>query len=131
MGIVRINIHKVNAEKNPTARVGQVKINNTVAITNIEPLNMKLAGKAGCKFTFTFGSKFEPALGAIDIEGSILFTGEEDVVNEIVTAWKNDQKVADVVKQGVVNAALHKGHIEAIKMSDDLGLPSPLPFKIK
>ena len=69
-----LNIHKVNAEKNPTARVGQVKINNTVAITNIEPLNMKLAGKAGCKFTFTFGSKFEPALGAIDIEGSILFT---------------------------------------------------------
>ena len=32
----------------------------------------------------------------------------------------------------IVNAALHKGNIQAIKISEDISLPSPLPLpKVK
>ena len=112
MGIVRINVHKVNAEKNPTARVGQVKINNTVAITNIEPLDMKLAGKAGCKFTFTFGSKFEPALGNIDSE---YFDEEVDfAIREVGVILDSDPRKARAfeIEKWATYAGLSKDFIQ-------------------
>ena len=84
------------------------------------------------KFTFTFNCAYEPGLGKIDVEGQVLFVEVEAKINEIKEGWDKDKKIpADVMEQ-IVNAALHKGNIQAIKISEDISLPSPLPLpKVK
>ena len=69
MTIVKINLHKVNAERSLDAKGGQIKINNNVSIKNVEDMAFSVEGKKGLKFTFTFNCKYEPELGKIDVEG--------------------------------------------------------------
>ena len=68
MTIVRINLHKVSAERQLNSRGGQIKINNNVSIKNVEDLQFNIPGKAGLKFTFSFNCKYEPNLGSIDVD---------------------------------------------------------------
>ena len=132
MTIVRINLHKVSAERQLNSRGGQIKINNNVSIKNVEDLQFNIPGKAGLKFTFSFNCKYEPNLGSIDVEGQVFFTDDENKVKEIKDGWEKDKKIPIEVMESIVNASLHKGNIQAIKVSEEIGLPSPLPLpKVK
>ncbi|HLD79422.1 MAG TPA: hypothetical protein VJA18_02585 [Candidatus Nanoarchaeia archaeon] len=132
MPIVKINVHKVNAERSLKAKGGQVKINNNVSIKNVEDLDFSVDGKKGLKFTFDFSCNYEPDLGKIDVEGQVLFVDEASKVDEVQELWKKSKKIPMGVMEQIVNAALHKGNIQAIKVSEDINLPSPLPLpKVK
>ena len=128
MTIVRINLHKVCANRSLDAKGGQIKINNNVSIKNVEDLQFNIPGKAGLKFTFAFNCKYEPDLGTIDVEGQVFYTEDEAKVKEIKEAWAKDKKITSDVMEQIINASLHKGNIQAIKVSEEVGLPSPLPL---
>jgi hypothetical protein len=128
MGIVKINLHKVNAERNVDSKGGQIKINNNVSIKNVEDMSFSAEGKKGLKFTFAFNCKYEPDLGKIDVEGQVLFVEEEAKITEIKESWDKDKKIPVEIMEAIVNAALHKGNIQAIKISEEISLPSPLPL---
>ena len=49
-------------------------------------------------------------------------------MEEVQNSWKKNKKIPLEVMEQVVNAALHKGNIQAIKVSEDVNLPSPLPL---
>lgn len=128
MGIVKINLHKVSASRNLDAKGGQIKINNNVSITDVQDMDFSIDGKKGLRFNFLFNCNYEPGLGKAEVEGQVMYVDEEKKVSELKTAWaKNKQIPFDVMEQ-IVNAALHKGHIQAIKISEDVNLPSPLPL---
>jgi hypothetical protein len=132
MTIVKINLHKVHADRMLEAKGGQIKINNNVSITNVEEMSFAAEGKKGLKFTFAFNCSYEPELGKIDVEGQVLFVDEEAKVKEIKTSWDKDKKLPPEVMEQIVNAALHKVNIQAIKVSEEVSLPSPLPLpKVK
>ncbi len=132
MTIVKINVHKVHAERNLDAKGGQVKINNNVSIKNVEEMNFNVDGKKGLKFTFSFNCSYDPELGKIDVEGQVLFVDEEKVIADVKKNWEKDKRIPMAVMEQIVNAALHKGNIQAIKISEDINLPSPLPLpKVK
>lgn len=132
MGIVKINLYKVVAERKLDAKGGQIRINNNVSIKDIEDLQFNIPGSAGLKFTFTFNCRYEPDLGSIDVEGQVFFTDTEDRIKVIRDNWKKDKSIPGDVMERVVNAALHKGNIQAIKVSEEVSLPSPLPLpKVK
>ena len=98
--------------------------------THLGPFN--IPGSAGLKFTFAFNCRYEPDLGSIDVEGQVFFTDTEEKVKTIRDSWAKDKKVPGDVMERVVNAALHKGNIQAIKVSEEVSLPSPLPLpKVK
>ena len=128
MTIVKINLHKVNADRNLEAKGGQIKINNNVAIKNVEEMAFSVEGKKGLKFNFAFNCNYEPDLGKIEVEGQVLFVDEEKKIQEILKSWNKDKRVPMDVMEQVVNAALHKGNIQAIKISEEVNLPSPLPL---
>ena len=128
MGIVKINLHKVNAERNVDSKGGQIKINNNVSIKNVEDMSFSAEGKKGLKFTFAFNCKYEPDLGKIDVEGQVLFVEEEAKITEIKESWDKDKKIPVEIMEAIVNAALHKSNIQAIKISEEISLPSPLPL---
>ncbi len=132
MTIVKINLNKVNAERNLKAKGGQIKINNNVSITNVEDIDFAMDGKQGLRFSFSFQCKYEPDLGKILVEGQVLFVEEAKKVEEIKKGWDKDKKIPSNVMESIVNAALHKGNIQAIKISEEINLPSPLPLpKVK
>jgi hypothetical protein len=132
MTIVKINLHKVNAERNLEAKGGQIKINNNVSIKNVEELSFAAEGKKGLKFTFSFNCVYEPELGKIDVEGQVLYVEDEAKIKEIKEGWDKNKKIPNDVMEQIVNAALHKGNIQAIKVSEEVSLPSPLPLpKVK
>ena len=54
MPIVKINVHKVNAERSLKAKGGQIKINNNVSIKDVEDLDFSVEGKKGFKFILCF-----------------------------------------------------------------------------
>ncbi len=128
MTIVKINLHKVNANRNLESKGGQVRINNNVAIKNVEEMTFSLEGKKGLKFNFAFNCNYEPDLGKIEVEGQVLFVDEVKKIQEILKSWNKDKRVPMDVMEQVVNAALHKGNIQAIKISEEVNLPSPLPL---
>lgn len=132
MTIVKINIHKVIAERNLESKGGQININNNVSITNVEDLAFDVEGKKGLKFTFAFNCSYEPDLGKIEVEGQILYVDTTAKITEVKDGWNKDKRIPMDVMEQVVNAALHKGNIQAIKISEEVMLPSPLPLpKIK
>ena len=132
MTIVKINIHKLFAERSLKAKGGQVKINNNVSIKDVDDMAFNIEGKKGLRFTFAFSCNYEPDLGKIEVEGQVLYVDEEAKVDEVKKAWEKDKKIPMDVMEKIVNAALHKGNIQAIKISEDLSLPSPLPLpKVK
>lgn len=132
MTIVKINLHKVNAERSLTAKTGQVKINNNVSIKELEEMHLGVEGKKGLKFNFSFNCNYEPDLGKIEVEGQVLYVEEEKKVKNIKAGWDKNKKIPVDVMEQIVNAALHKGNIQAIKISEDISLPSPLPLpKVK
>ena len=132
MTIVKINLHKVNAERSLDAKGGQIKINNNVSIKNVEEMAFSVEGKKGLKFTFAFNCNYEPELGKIEVEGQVLFVEEEKKIEEIKESWEKDKRIPMEIMEQIVNAALHKGNIQAIKISEDISLPSPLPLpKVK
>ncbi len=132
MTIVKINLHKVNAERDLSAKAGQVKINNNVSLREVEDMEFSVEGKKGLKFTFAFNCNYEPGLGKIEVEGQVLFVDEDKKVDEIKASWEKDKKVPVEIMEQIINAALHKGNIQAIKISEDVNLPSPLPLpKVK
>ena len=128
MTIVKINLSKVCANRSLDARGGQIGINSNVSIKEVEDLQFNIPGKAGLKFNFSFTCKYTPDLGSIEVEGQVFYTGEEAKVKEVKELWDKEKKVSAEVMQQVINAALHKGNIQAIKISEEVGLPSPLPL---
>jgi ribosomal protein L24 len=132
MTIVKVNLHKVHAERDLNAKGGQIKINNNVSLKNVEDMAFDADGKKGLKFTFTFTCTYEPNLGKIDVEGQVLFVEETNKIEEIKKSWEKDKKVPRDTMEMIINAALHKGNVQAIKISEEVSLPSPLPLpKVK
>lgn len=128
MAIVKINLHKVHAERNIDAKGGQVKINNNVSIKNVEDMDFQVEGRKGLRFTFMFNCNYDPDFGKIEVEGQVLFVDEKKKVAEIKAGWDKEKRVPREVTEQIINAALHKGNIQAIKISEDISLPSPLPL---
>lgn len=128
MTIVKINLHKVNAERNLESKGGQIQINNNVSLKDVEKMDFSMDGKKSLKFTFAFNCNYEPGLGKIDVEGQVLYVDTENNVSKIMDSWEKGKKIPVEIMEEIVNAALHKGNIQAIKISEDVSLPSPLPL---
>ncbi len=128
MTIVKINLYKVAAERNLDSKGGTIKINNNVSLKNVEDLGFGIEGKKGLRFTFAFNCNYEPDFGKIDVEGQVLYVDDDKKVEEIKQQWGKDKRLPLDVMQEIINASLHKGNIQAIKVCEDVLLPSPLPM---
>ncbi len=132
MTIVKINLHKIIAERDLEAKGGQIKINNNVSIKSLEDFTFAMEGKKGLKFTFGFICNYEPNYGKIEVEGQVLYVEDKKKIDEIKKGWDKNKRIPPEVMEMVINAALHKGNIQAIKISEEVSLPSPLPLpKVK
>lgn len=128
MTIVRTNLYKVQAERKLGSKGGQIQLKNDVSLKNVEEMDFDKDGKKGLKFSFEFNCNYEPDLGKIEVAGQVFYVEEAKLIKEIKESWDKDKRVPTTVMEQIINAALHKGNIQAIKTADDVSLPSPLPL---
>ena len=129
MPIIKIDLHTVSADRNLESKGNQqINIQNNVSIKDVQDLDFNRDGKKGLKFNFDFSCDYAPDFGKIEVGGQVLFVEEEKLISEIKESWDKDKRVPTTVMEEVINAALHKGNIQAIKVAEDINMPSPLPM---
>lgn len=129
MAIIGVNLTKVNAERKDFAG-GKISINNNVSILSVEEKDLSLGAskQKGLRFNFLFKCDYVPNVGNIDFEGNVMFLADADKAKAIKEGWDKKKEVPPEVMEPILNAALSKCNIQAIKLSDDINLPSPVPM---
>lgn len=131
MVIIGVHITKIAAEKKPVSNVTRVGINNNVAVTNVEEKDLALGQQAkqgGLRFAFEFTCTYSPDVGTIHLEGDVLYLIALETAKNIKKEWDEKKKLSPELIEPVLNAALTKCNIEALKISQDINLPSPIPL---
>ncbi len=129
MTIVGFNFTKLGAEKKDTAR-GKINISNNVTIDNVDEKKISLANdkQKVLAFTFNFTSKYDPDIGSINFIGDILLMEEAKQAKEILDGWKKEKKLPKDIMTGILNTILNKCNIQALILSEQVNLPSPIPL---
>lgn len=129
MPVAGFSFNKINLEKTKSPS-GQVNIKNNISITNVEKDTFPF-GKAkddAVKFTFAFKSDYEPGVANMDFEGTVLYMSDTKEAKSILDEWTKSKKIKPEISVQILNTALTKCNIIAINMSQELGLPSPIPL---
>lgn len=130
MAVIGVHITKINAEKKTVNGVNKVGINNNISVKHVDEKDFSLGStkQKGLKFVFEFMCKYNPDLGGINLEGDVLWLSEADKIKQIKGEWEEKKQLPSDVMESVLNAALSRCNIEALKLSQDLGLPVPIPL---
>ena len=128
MPIVGFSFNKIDVERKSGVK-GKININNNVAIKDVTEKELSFVkGQKGLEFTFEFSANYEPGLGHISFNGGVIYLGEEKQVNEIMSKWKKDKKVDKVIMTTILNHVLNKCNVQALILSQEIGLPPPIPL---
>lgn len=133
MPIIGFNFNKINVEKKKSP-VGKINIKNNVSIQDIVKAELTLGNQKqqGVRFLFKFSSKYEPAVATISLDGEVLFIEDAKKIKEILAGWKKNKKLPDDMMANILNTILTRCNIEALVLSREVALPSPIPLpKVK
>ena len=127
--IVGFGFTKLSAEKKETAK-GKIDINNNVSIKDIKEDSFSFGKDSQnvLKFVFEFTSKYEPSIGNILFEGELLYMEDSKKTKEILNSWKKDKKIPKELMAGMLNTILTKCNVQALILSQEVNLPSPIPL---
>jgi hypothetical protein len=125
MTMVGFNFTGIHAERKSVAE-RNIRIENNVGITNVSEATVGDPKKSLLRFEFNFKCKYEPELGVIELRGELIEIYDKDYAQQIIDTWKNEKKVLSDVMPIILNTVLNKANIEAIVISKELGLPSPI-----
>ena len=130
MAIAGVHLTSIDVKKKTVGAKGKININNNIMIKDIQERDFSLGNtkQKGLKFIFGFNCKYTPDIGQINLGGDVLFIDAGEKVQEIKKAWENKKKLPAEIMEQVLNAALNKCNIEALKLSQDVNLPSPIPL---
>jgi len=133
MAIIGFDLNKISVERSGNVR-GEIKINNNVAIKEIDKIGVpiKKEDQEGLRFGFEFTSNYEPKIGSVFIKGNVVVVENKKKAEDILKQWKKDKKTESDVMTAVLNMVLEKCNIEALILSRDVNLPPSIPLpKVK
>ncbi len=133
MTVVGFNFNKINVEKLEPAS-GKINISNNVSLKDVHEADLSVGSskQKAVKFEFEFISKYEPKVGKILLGGEILYLEETAKIKKIMDDWKKSKRVEKDIMTSILNTVLSKCNIQALILSQDVNLPSPIPLpKVK
>jgi len=127
MAIVGLTFKKISAEKKNIVK-GKVTIANDLGIDKVEEAKIPLVDskQSALNFKFNYSTKYEPEIGTIEIKGEVLWVDEAIKNKELLKQYKKDKNIPLDIKMGIFNNILAKATIEALVLSRDVQLPSPI-----
>ena len=126
MAFIGFEFNKINVDKKDGVS-GKITVNHNVTITDVSKADLKIANHAenAIKFTFEYTSKYGD-LGGILLGGKVMYLSNPDEITSLLEDWKNDKKVKKELMAPLLNKILSKSNIQAIILSDSVGLPPPV-----
>jgi hypothetical protein len=123
MPIVGFNFDKIGAKKDNKI-TGKIEIKNNVSIVSVEQEKLSITSSDDIiKFTFEFKASYEPKIGAIQINGHILYMDEPKKIEAIMKEWKKNKSIPKTLAPLIINTALGKSNIKALTLSQEVNLP--------
>jgi hypothetical protein len=127
MSIVGFNFTKISAERKKSV-VGTVNINNNITLKDIQETKMGVATKGGIRVSFAFRSEYAPDLAVVQLEGEVMLLVDAKQSDELVGNWAKNRQVHRTVAEPLMNFILDRCNVQALLISKDLNLPSPVPL---
>ncbi|MCK5281947.1 MAG: hypothetical protein KAK00_00930 [Nanoarchaeota archaeon] len=129
MTIVGFNFTKIDVEKKDS-QGGKINISNNVSIKDVVETDLSLGTEKqkAIKFVFEFISKYEPNIGKILLGGEVLFLEEASKGKKIMEDWKKQKRIERKLMVAILNNVLTKCNVQALILSQEVNLPSPIPL---
>jgi len=139
MGIMGINLKKINLERNTLAGEVIVKsIKNNINLRDIKETKLPFGDLKGLIFTFDFTSEYlidkpkDGSLGTLALSCDVVFDEDVKLLKKILADWNKKKKIDEEVMYPILQTAFDFLQIEAISLSRKVLLPSPIQLpKIK
>ncbi|MEK6856939.1 MAG: hypothetical protein AABX49_02905 [Nanoarchaeota archaeon] len=130
MPIVGFHLEKTLAERTKKLQKGMKATHNiTIASVQNEDIEMGQATKKpGLKFTFEYSVDYQPKVGQILIEGSVLYLDDEKIVKRVLDDWKKSKKLDPEIAAQVLNTAIVRCTVKALNMAQEVNLPPHMPI---
>lgn len=125
MAMVGFSFTKISAERK-NAGGHSVNIESNAGVSGVTEMPVIDPKKSVLKFDFTFNVKYEPDAGYITLGGEIVQIYDKDFGSRILEQWNKDKKILPEVMKDVFNTILSRSNVEAMIISRDMGLPSPI-----
>ena len=127
--IVGFNFTKVHGERRAPVR-GKISISNKVAVKEVLPAELALAKakQAGVKFTFNYASVYQPDIGGIELEGELLYLGNDKDIKSLLDEWNKSKKISQDIMTSILNTVLSRCHVQSLIVSRDVSLPPSVPM---
>jgi hypothetical protein len=133
MTIIGFNFNKIEVSRMEKSAV-KVSITNNVTVKDVVLADLSFGSdkQKTLKFIFEFSSKYDPDVGSIILGGEVLFMEESTKVKKIVEDWKKNKSLDKELMASILNTVLVKCNIQALILSQEVNLPSPIPLpKVK
>lgn len=128
MAIIGFHFTKMNVERKKQPS-GKINVKNNVILTDVKEANVVGPVKQkAIEFKFSYNSIYEPDFGNIFLEGSLVFVGNEDLVNKALQTWEKEKKLIQEIVPEVYNYLFEKCSVEALILSKEIGLPPQVPL---
>ena len=75
------------------------------------------------KFEFEFKVDYQPNIGNISLEGSVLYLDDLKKLQELEDSWKKNKKLPPNITTNIINTVLVRSNVKALILSQDVNLP--------
>lgn len=126
--IIGMNFSSVSA-KVDESKLGSkgVTVNSSPTILSVEKADV-LDMKDVLRIKFNFAAKYEPALGDILIEGSLLWRNPD--AKKVLKMWEEEKKLESKAGVEVLNTIFRRCLAKAVVLAEDVRLPPPVQFPV-
>ena len=125
--ILGISLDSINSERKEF-KGGDFKISYSSEITDLKETEIPTFNEKVAELKFSFDVVYqqkENIVGTIKFTGSILWKGN---LKELTEKWKKEKKLPEDVGLNVLNNLYRRCLIVGVQISEQLGLPSPIPL---
>ena len=101
--IVGFDFSKILVQREATPKKG-IRVGNNLAILSVDRKDFSSlgAGKRGIAVGFSYQVSYEPKVGSLTLEGTVLYMGDEKKVDDILSQWDRSKQLPDEVYLAVV-----------------------------
>lgn len=131
MPVLGIRMNKLEASRNPTVvPEGPIRIAPSQRILDIKENQINsVSGKAKIiEIDFEFNVIYDPPVGDIRLNGTVIYQATEDIRKKIIKTWKDKKRIAPEVEKEIIANLTSRAFLIAMNCAREIGVPSPMPF---
>lgn len=124
MPVIGLSFTRIDASRKGVQPTGEMKINSTPKITEVKEIDVRGLDKKALSMEFEFGTKYDPDVAEIRIEGNAIFMAKDNAT--VLKQWDKDKSLPEEVSVEVLNHLFRRCLIKISSLADDLQLPPPI-----